>query len=110
MVFGDRDADWQRPGAISHALGVPMLVGAPAAEVANNTIHYYNSAFLVDDGVLRERYDKIHLVPFGEYMPLSWLLPLGPGIAAREADYSPGTQMKVMQVDSGPRFSVFDLL
>lgn len=106
VVFGDRDADWQRPGAISHALGVPMLVGAPAAEVVDNTIRYYNSAFLVDDGVLRERYDKIHLVPFGEYMPLSWLLPLGPGIAAREADYSPGTQMKVMQTDRGPRFSV----
>jgi len=106
VVFGDRDADWQRPGVISHALGVPMLVGAPAAEVVSNAIHYYNSAFLVDDGVLRERYDKIHLVPFGEYMPLSWLLPLGPGIAAREADYSPGTQMKVMQMDSGPRFSV----
>ncbi|MBI5251698.1 MAG: apolipoprotein N-acyltransferase [Desulfomonile tiedjei] len=106
VVFGEPDADWQRPGEISRNLGVPMLVGAPAAEVVDKAVHYYNSAFLVENGVLRERYDKIHLVPFGEYMPLSWLLPLGPGIAAREADYSPGTEMKVMQVDNGPRFSV----
>ena len=106
VVFGDPGDDWKRPGLISLNLGVPMLVGAPAAEIVDKTTHYYNSAFLVEDGILRERYDKIHLVPFGEYMPLSWLLPLGPGIAAREADYSPGTQMKVMQAGHGPRFSV----
>jgi apolipoprotein N-acyltransferase len=52
------------------------------------------------------RYDKIHLVPFGEYMPLTWLLPLGPGIAARQEDYSAGELMTVMHLNGFPPFSV----
>ena len=81
-----------------------MLVGAPSKRSGDS--NYYNSAFLVDSGMLRFRYDKMHLVPFGEYMPWSWILPLGPGIAAREADYSAGDTMTVMHWRNCPPFSV----
>lgn len=106
VLFGSGDLDSRMPGEISKLLGVPMLVGAPSTKVVQGRPHYYNSAFLIDSGMLRHRYDKIHLVPFGEYMPLSWLLPLGPGMAAREADYSAGEKMEVMRVQGGPPFSV----
>jgi len=106
ILFGLKSFGWKRPGEISRKLGVPMLVGAPSGRKVNGRPKYYNSAFLIDGPSLRDRYDKIHLVPFGEYMPLSWLLPLGPGIAAREADYTPGETMTVMSVDRGPPFSV----
>ena len=104
VVFGSGDPDWKRPGLISEELGVPMLVGAPSKRPEDS--NYYNSAFLVDSEMLRFRYDKMHLVPFGEYMPWSWILPLGPGIAAREADYSPGDTMTVMHWRNCPPFSV----
>ncbi|HMK34058.1 MAG TPA: apolipoprotein N-acyltransferase [Desulfomonilaceae bacterium] len=106
VLFGTRDPDTQQPGRISEILGVPMLVGAPYCETVDGNDYYYNSALLMDGVNLTGRYDKIHLVPFGEYMPLSWLLPLGPGIAAREADYSPGHFMTVLSVPGCVPFSV----
>jgi apolipoprotein N-acyltransferase len=106
VLFGMFNPEWQRVGTMASQLGKPMLVGAPSVKKVNGNLAYYNSAFLMEGNMLRYRYDKIHLVPFGEYMPLSWLLPLGPGLAAREADYSPGREMTVMQVEGGPPFSV----
>jgi apolipoprotein N-acyltransferase len=127
VMFGSRDLDWKIPGLMSESLKIPMLIGAPSEKVtahrgeapsrnhdgerltektAAEDIHYYNSAFLVHGTRVLSRYDKIHLVPFGEYMPLSWLLPLGPGIAARDADYSAGETMTVMTLPHCPQFSV----
>lgn len=106
VLFGSDHPATRRPSRISHRLGVPMLIGAPSKRVGEGREDYFNSAFLVEGSSFRHRYDKIHLVPFGEYMPFNRLLPLGPGIAAREADYSPGHEMTVMRVPGCPSFSV----
>jgi apolipoprotein N-acyltransferase len=46
---------------------------APGANAANP--HAYNSVYVIDpDGSIRGIYDKVHLVPFGEYLPLQRVL------------------------------------
>jgi apolipoprotein N-acyltransferase len=63
--------------------GVYLLVGAFAgdAEMTDEKIEMktnYNSAFLYEPNDIgtRQHYNKIHLVPFGEYIPLKNQLPL----------------------------------
>ncbi|WOI57398.1 apolipoprotein N-acyltransferase [Palleronia sp. LCG004] len=53
--------------------GVPVVLGAQRYEGAR----IYNTLFVVDgNGMIAERYDKHHLVPFGEYMPFGRLTRL----------------------------------
>ena len=41
----------------------------------NGEQQVYNTIYLIgDDGTILDAYDKVHLVPFGEYVPLSGLL------------------------------------
>ncbi len=80
---------------------LPLLVGAPGAIVySKQKREIFNRAYLLDQqGQINRFYDKIHLVPFGEYVP-SWLLinflePLLQGIG----NFTPGKQSKPLVYD-----------
>jgi len=61
----------QRLLTLSTQAGDPILFGAPALGVENGRVGFYNRAYLVAPGGRVEAwYDKIQLVPFGEYVPL----------------------------------------
>ncbi len=77
--------------------GVTIMTGAPYREKSTDgsATKYFNSAFFVEANGLRpERYDKQHLVPFGEYVPLKKLLPFLAPLVETVADFTPGTTMQ----------------
>jgi len=58
-------------------LGVPILVGV--TEDAGPG-HFRNAQIVVlPDGTLGDRYDKVRIVPFGEFLPMRSLIELIPG-------------------------------
>lgn len=67
----------------------PSLFGLNAQEYdPAGRIWLYNSALLIDrDGTPRGRYDKIHLVPFGEYVPMGETLPFMKMFTPYEGEY-----------------------
>lgn len=57
-------------------IGRPTLLGIDAWHYEGSRVHRTNSAVLLEsDGTLSARYDKMHPVMFGEYIPLARQLP-----------------------------------
>lgn len=64
---------------------------------------YYNSAFLLEPaGTVGAVYQKIHLVPFGEYVPLKHLLFFAAPLVESVSDFSPGETMPMLPVEGRP--------
>lgn len=63
---------------IADMTNAALVFGVNTFEATPNSSKIYNSAAFVQPGVgVTARYDKIHRVPFGEYIPMKDWLPLG---------------------------------
>jgi len=77
---------------------VPILFGSD--QIAGGVpTRYYNSAYLVRaDGSTGEAYRKMHLVPFGEYVPLRRLLFFAAPLVEAVSDFSAGESPVLMSI------------
>ncbi len=80
----------------------PLLFGSAHAIAMERGIDYFNSAFLLDgQGDPVGRYDKIHLVLFGEVIPCKRLFPFMKKLVPFEEDFSPGKDATIFSIPQG---------
>ena len=78
--------------------GAALLVGTLEFDVEGD---YNIAALFTDNSETPQRYRKIHLVPFGEYLPLR---PVSTAIVGQlvPSDFTPGTEPKVLKLSDPP--------
>ena len=78
-----------------------------AAATSQNASEIFNTASLVSpEGDWAAHYDKIHLVPFGEYVPFKQWLSFAGGLTKEVGDFSRGTSRSPLQA-SDEKLGVF---
>ena len=81
----------QRIMQLTRETGVPLLVGSLEGEIGNKSAPVYNRAFMLDaDGQIAGTADKVHLVPFGEYLPMPYIFQYLEGLTAESGQFAHG--------------------
>jgi apolipoprotein N-acyltransferase len=97
-------------GELARTESAPVIAGSLGVDPDASTARgykLYDSASLIDkDGVFKGRYDKVHLVPWGEYVPFKALFGFAKKLTEGVGDMDPGTTRGVFTT-GGHSYGVF---
>ncbi len=108
--FFENDPRFQKTmTALAQTENAPLIIGGIASDYSQQTQEYldYNAAMVIGaDGNLIGRYEKIHLVPFGEYVPFAQYLTFAHKLTGRVSKFTRGTDRKIFRLN-GHRYGIF---
>jgi apolipoprotein N-acyltransferase len=108
--FFTNDARFRGPlSDLARRLNVPIVTGSIGSDAStpNADAPVYNSAALVSpNGEWIARYDKVHLVPFGEYLPFPSLFSFAGGLTKEVGAFERGVSRRPL-VAEGKQLGVF---
>jgi apolipoprotein N-acyltransferase len=94
-------------GRMTAATGAAAIVGNAAADVRGMHVDLYNAASVfTPDGALLGRYAKIHLVPWGEYVPFAKLFSFAHGLTHNAGRFTHGWKRSVFRLH-GHHYGIF---
>lgn len=92
----DEDLTGKTVELIRHC-GVYFVLGSPSLSRVEQQTRYYNSAYLLaPGGNVEGKYDKVHLVPYGEYVPLKRYFPFMGKVVQAVGDFHSGERGQVL--------------
>ena len=78
---------------------VDLIFGSPAFKKEKGRIRYYNRAYhLSSKGMVAGYYNKVHLVPFGEYVPFKKYLPFIRRLVVAAGDFASGEKVEPIRM------------
>jgi len=109
--FQENDPSFRESmSALARRANAPIIVGNIGIDRTNTNprgYNLYNSAdFITPDGLFAGRYDKMHLVPFGEYVPFKQFFFFAKNLLNEVGTFDPGQHRQVFSIN-GHKYGIF---